>query len=1128
MKLIKNQTWNRRKFPNSWMLMTLISFFLSTSPMSANHSSAFQYEQIASKKYENVTVREMIRTIENELECVFFFNSEAFDLDRRISINTKELGLNEILTEMLKGTNNTFTIEDRQVYIKQKTASEVSSQLPSSSKIEIKGIVKDETGEPLIGVSVAELKGQNATMTSITGEFRLLVNPNATIKFSYLGFTSTEHKVGSESAKLEIILKEELSALDEVVVVGYRKQAKASLTGSVSTIDMSKKEAETITNAGQALYASAGLWVNQGGGQPGRDNVKIRIRGVNTLSDASPLVLMDGIEYNINEIDPNDIETISVLKDASASIYGSKATNGVILITTKSGKKGKAVVEYRGHFGIQQATYLPDVVTDPIMYMKMRNIAEVNSGSKDPSAVSYSRDIIREYEQGMLVDPSIYPSSDWYDIALQNGFIQQHNARVSGGNESTTYSLGVGYMDQDGVLYMNDNAKRYSMDLKITAKITSKLSVNASVTGNRRKFIEPGYSTKTVFTTISRGLPIFSDYHKNGYYGSSWVHTPGRNNVENPRMQVEQGRVTRDYQELLSRVGFEYKLPFDINYDMVIGYRKIDHYSKNFVPEMYTIHPKTGDVKIFNTNAPRVKDWDAYQYQYTMSHRLQWDRTFNKKHVTHVMIGQDYQINRDRNFQAYNFGFFTNDLSELNALKSQTNAEATGTSSRDRLNSVYSRLAYTYDNRYMLEGTFRYDGSSRFKQENQWTFYPSVLAGWRIDQEDFFDADFINGLKLRASVGKMGNQAVKMYAYKNTVNISDDYNYSFGGVLAGGAAVSQLIDENVRWETTTAYNVGVDVVAFNNKLVFEADVFYKRTKDILRTIAIPSHIGGLSGPSTNVGVVDNKGYELTASYQDKFLDITYGVTGNISYVKNEIKDLGGEVRISGNKILKEGHAIDSYYLYQADGYYQSKEEIRNTQAVYGSKAKLKPGYIKYVNQNGDYVINQDDKVVSGSSIPKYTYSFSGNLGYKGFVLDAQFQGVAGVSVYPTGNIVFPFNNGAGVTKDWATDSWTPNNRDARNPLLTTTTDAPENFIPSTHWLRSGSYLRMKNIQLSYTLPKLITDKLHTDKIMVYVSGQNLVTWSSLKIWDPEISGDISGLSEYPTLKTISCGINVRF
>lgn len=1106
--------------------ITFVILFVGIQHVNAVDS--YSQEARLSLAVEAKSLTEVFTLIEKDSE--FLFNYLDADVAGvKVNVNVKNGNIRDVLNQALRNTGLTYSIDDRHITIinnkRVKGINQVLDALQTKDgEITISGIVTDKEGESLIGVAVMEKGSASGVITDIDGNYSITVRSKAILVFQYLGYQAKEISIDGRTT-LNVVLEEDNRLLDEVVVVGYRAQTKASLTGSVSTINMASKETETITNASQAMYATAGVWVNQGSAQPGLDRTTIRIRGVNTLNNASPLILLDGIEYAIDEIDPNDIESISVLKDASASIYGSKATNGVILITSKSGRKGKSRIEYKGHFGIQQASYLPDVVSDPIMYMKMRNIAEVNSG-KDPSAVSYTWDMIREYEQGMLVDPTIYPSSNWYDITLENGFVQQHNVRVSGGTDAVTYTMGAGFMDQKGVLIANDRANRFSFDMKLTAEVTPRLKVTGAVTGNKRKFIEPGYGASTVFNTISRAIPIFSDYHENGFYGSTWLFTPGRNNPENPRMQVEQGRILRDYQELLSRVAVDYKLPFDINYNITTGYRKIDHFSKNFVPQMYTIHPKTGDVRPFNTSAPRVKDWDAYHYQLTLSHRLMWERLLHQKHLVHIMFGQDYQVNRNRHFQAYNWGFYTNDLQELNALKDQTNAEATGSSSRDRLNSFYNRFAYTFKDKYLFESTFRYDGSSRFKRSNQWTFYPSVLVGWRIEQEDFFNADFVDGLKVRASVGKMGNQAVPMYSYKSTVNISTDYNYSFGGNVAGGAAVSQIIDDEIKWESTTAYNAGVDLVAFNNKLSVTAEYFYKRTTDILRTISIPSHIGGLNGPSTNIGVVDNKGYELIFSYRDKIRDFNYGVNANIGYVKNKIVDLRGEIRISGNTILKEGYPINSFYLYQADGYFQSKDEIRQAEAVYGTKSKLRPGYVKYVNQNDDYLINQDDKIAVGNPIPKYTYAFGFNLGYKNLTLEAQFQGVQDVDVYPTGNIVFPFQNGAGVTMDWATDSWTPNNRDAKYPLLTTYTDAGENFIPSTHWLRDASYLRLKNIQLSYNLPKSITDKLKLSRMMVYVSGQNLLTISDFKLWDPEISSTLNSLSAYPSLKTVSCGINI--
>ena len=1106
------------------MKFNLIICLLLSAFMQVN---AEIYAQKVTLNAQDVSMEDVFEAIKKQTGYVFFYNSEQLK-DIRVDVQVTNSSVKETLEKCLKDLPFSYKIIENNIVIKSEGKMAKTSRRGSSQEnIVVNGVIRDTDGNSLPGATVHVKNDRlKSVTTNVEGYFSIQVVEGSTLVISFIGFEPQE-VIAKRDAQFNIVLKESESELDEVVVVGYRTQRKETLTGAVSTIDMSSKETETITHASQALYGTTGVWLNQAGSKPGSDGAVIRIRGVNTLSGNNPLVLLDGVEYSMSEIDPADIETITVLKDASAAIYGSKSSNGVILLTSKKGKAGKPRIEYRSHVGLQNATYLPDVVDDPILYMQMRNRAEFNSGKLTGT---YSQEQIDEYRAGMSIDPSVYPASNWFDITMKQGMVQQHNARVSGGSENITYSIGLGYMDQQGILITNDDAQRYSFNMKLSADVTPRLKVSAGLTGNVRTYDEVGYGTSTVMGVIMRGLPIMSDYHRNNVYGSTWLYTPGRNNIENPRMETEQGFTKRDYQEFLSSLTLDYKLPFDIKYNGVFGYRKIDHWSKDFIPLMYTVNPKTGDQKVFNSTAtsPRVKDWDAYNKQYSISHRLVWEKLFSDKHLAHVMFGQDYQVNDNRNFQAYNAGFYDNSLQELNALKDQTNAQATGGSSLDKLASFYSRLAYTFDDKYLFESTFRVDGSSRFAPGNEWGFFPSVSAGWLISEEDFFESNQINLLKVRGSVGKLGNQAVSIGSYNSEVVINTGYNYSFGGTQTGGAAVSALNYRDIKWESTLSYNIGIDLQAFNNKLSVTGDYFYKRTFDILRSVGIPSQVGGLTGPTLNLGTVDNKGYEFGVNYRDQIGAFDYGVNASLTYVKNEVVDIKGEERISGRYIIKEGYPINSYYLYESLGYYQSQDEIRDAQAVYGTRTKIRPGYIKYANQNDDAYIDDQDRIITGSTIPAYTFGFGANVGYKNFIVEAQFQGVSDVDVYPTGNVAFPFNNGAGVTYEWARDSWSETNPNSAYPLLTTYTDGGENFINSTHWLQDASYIRMKNIQLGYVFPASIANKMNIDRLMIYVSGQNLLTISKFKLWDPEMTVTRGDLYEYPNLKTFSFGLNVSF
>ncbi|MBL1411194.1 TonB-dependent receptor [Sphingobacterium faecale] len=1090
------------------------------------HVQASTYGQKVSLNFKNASLSDVLDEIQKQTGYDFLYNSALIDGQHTITIRTKNTDVSKVLSQVLAAQGLDFEVDNKSVLIKRsKRMLAIEAQQLESGKREnqrrvITGKVRSIAGNVLTGATVTVKGSPVGTSTDSEGTYSITLDKDhKVLVFTSVGYDSQEVVVGNQSV-INVVLQEQVDDLDEVVVVGYRTVKKELVNGAVSTIQMADKEKQTITHASQALYGTNGIHVNQGGAPPGRDGTTIRIRGVNTLGNSNPLVLLDGIEYNLGEIDPADIETITVLKDASAAIYGSRASNGVILVTSKQGKVGKTKIELRSHGGMQQATYLPDVVDDPILYMQMRNRAEANSGKM---ALTYSQDQIDEYREGLLTDPSVYPATNWFDVVLENGWMQQHNARATGGNDIYNFTIGGGYMKQKGVFIANDDANRYSFDIKVAVQATPRLKINAGMLGNLREF---NANIGSLLNSLMRSLPIFSDYHRNGYYGGSWLYTPGRNNLENPRMLVEQGATYRDYQETLTNINLEYKLPFNITYHNTLGYRRNDHFSKDFVPEMYYVDPKTGYTKTFNTSVPSVKDWDSLLKQFTFSQRLVYDQEFENHHF-HVMLGQDYQVNKAIGFQAYNWGFYDNSLRELNALSDQTNAQATGSSSLDKLASVYSRLAYDYKQKYIVEGSVRYDGSSRFAPGNQWSFFPSMSVGWILSKEKFFAVPQIDQLKLRASIGKLGNQAVSIGAYNSTVNISNAYNYTFGGDVFGGAAITALTDRDIRWESTLSYNGGFDM-SLLGKLSVTADYFYKRTYDILRAISIPGQIGGLSGPTVNLGKVDNKGWEIGLNFNDQRGDFSYALNSSVSYVKNKVVDIAGQQSISGRYIIKEGYPINSYYLYEADGYYQSQEEIDNAKAVYGTRAKLRPGYIKYKNHTDDNYIDDEDKIITGSSIPDYTYSFGTRLGYKNFVLDAQFQGVANIDVYPGGNVALPFNNGANVTYEWARDSWTPNNPNAKLPLLTTVTDAGENFINSTFWLQDASYLRMKNISLTFNMPEKWLKRWGASKMGVYLSGQNLWTLSKFKMMDPEMTTTLANLNEYPNLKSYSLGLNLTF
>jgi TonB-linked SusC/RagA family outer membrane protein len=980
---------------------------------------------------------------------------------------------------------------------------------------------KDQS--PLAGVSV-QVSGSNVGVSSsIDGTFSINAASGSSLTFSMIGFLPKEIKITGANIGT-ISLEEDVKSLNSVVVVGYGTQKKVNLTGAVATVDITEKDGQPITNVSNALHGTPGLFVNYDNSAPGIDRSNIRIRGIGTLNNNDPLVLVDGIEYSMDELNPDDIATISVLKDASAAIYGSRAANGVILVTTKTGK-GASKVNYGYYYGIQQPTAMPDAIWDPIAYMKLKNQAEINGGKQ---AVDYSDAEIAEYQEGMKTDPFTYPASNWFDIALENGIIQKHDLSVSGGSDKYQYRFSLGYLDRDGVMIgPNNHEKKYSIGVNTSVNVNKRLKIGFTFDGYQREYTQPFYNS--FWQYLTRTLPILTDTLPDGRYGNSWLRTPGRNNWENPRMLAYTGYGKKTIQRFLVSAFADYKLPFDITYRIKFGADKYDGLLKEFTPQVQSFNPKTGAAINWNSpaTAPRAQNTDFSDANLHFYNTLDWQHEFGRHNLS-AMVGSSYDNFGKGKFLAAMTGYLDATLTALDAGSVRYATE--GSSTRDVLESYFGRVNYDFDGKYLLEASFRYDGSSRFAPGNRWGFFPAVSAGWRIDKESFFgESNFFDLLKIRASIGELGNQAVPLYSYENAIALGQ--NYSFGGTLVSGAAALAYVDKNISWETTTTYNIGVDADLLRNRISVTADVYKKRTTGILRTVNIPAQIGGLSGPQENIGTMENTGIEVSGRYRNTIGQFNYEVTGNVSYNKNRVVDIDGQILYSYNTnistITQAGYPINSYYLLQADGIFQSDEEVANSAFQSNS---TKAGYIRYKDINKDNIINGDDRVIVNTStvIPTYTYGFGVNVGYKGISLNAFFQGVAGIKLYPTANLAFPFNNGANATWEWATDAWTPDHKDARLPIVTESTGNQDNFQPSTFWLRDGSYLRLKNIQLAYELPGKWMSVVKISRASVFLNAENAFTFSKYDDFDPETLVDVNTLYHYPMLKTFSGGIRLTF
>jgi TonB-linked SusC/RagA family outer membrane protein len=1104
------------------LLMTKLTIFLSlffVVQLSANVYSQTRLT-VASK---NKTVKEVLSNIENQSEFRFFYNEQFTELNRQVKFNIENQSIQGAMDELFKSSNFTYKIMENNLIVITPDDSEQSNT--------VSGKVTEESGQPLPGVTVVVKGTTNGTVTNTDGNYTLSNIPeNAILVFSFVGMKTQEVVIGTQTS-VNIKMVADAIGIEEIVTIGYGTQKKVNLTGAVSTVNLERIENRPITNSSQALQGVPGVYVNQAGGQPGKDDATIRIRGQGTLNNNNPLVLVDGIEFSLADINPNDIESISVLKDAaSASIYGNRAANGVVLVTTKQGKEDISKVEYSNYFGVQAPTYLPDVITDPVQFMELRDQAQRNAGR---TTVDYGSAVIEEYRQGMVTDPYIYPNNNWLDIMFDNAFIQEHNLRFSGGKEKINYTLSLGYLDQEGVL-MGTNSEKISFRTNVNFQINDKIKIGSDFAMNHQNIHEPSTTAATMMEMVFKAQAFHPTYLEDGRYADTWVRTPGHNVFRHPIVWATEGY--QDYKNVrgLASLYANIELPFGISYNAKAGVNKLDGFQSQFVPDIYMYQNKTLQarrVDYYTTNKNRhVTNGDNEDLNITLFNTLNWSKSLNSSHNFTALLGSSYEKFTSRYFTATIEGFLGNNLHEINA--GSTNPSTTGTSSENTLIGFFGRINYDFQQKYLFEANLRYDGSSKFAEGNRWGVFPSFSAGWRLDQEDFMsDINWLTGLKLRVSYGSLGNERIGNFKYVNLIDAG--YNYYIGSSVNSGAAITAYNDPNITWEKTSISNIGVDGVFFENKLNITIELYNKLTDDILRPINLPAQVGNLTGPVMNIGSVSNKGYEISVGHRNSLRDFTYQVDLGINYNVNNVEDLNGEEIVNTGSpgylvptIIKEGYPIDSYYLLESDGIFQTQEEINNSPF---QNITTKPGYLKYKDQNNDKVINADDRIITGGAIPNYTFDFSLNLSYKNWSLSGFFNGVQGIYTYPQRIIATPFWFGTSVTKNWVENSWRPDRTDASLPILTPYEESVnDNFLYSDFWLLDASYIRLKNLQISYSFSNELIKKIGLDKLVLFMNGQNIFTLSKMKDFDPERNIKQNSYYEYPSIKTFSAGLNVTF
>lgn len=990
--------------------------------------------------------------------------------------------------------------------------------------IVVRGNITDAQGMPLPGATVIERGTTNGVQTDFDGNYSIEVqSKSAILTFSYVGMKSVEKEVNNNT-NIDVVLFEDLQALEEVVVIGYGTQKRSKVVSAVDQVSQEAFKGRASVNTTQALQGkSPSLTIQQTNSEPGA-GLNINIRGISTLGDNSPLIVIDGIVGgDINSLNPADISSVSVLKDAgSAAIYGSRASNGVVLITTKTGSKNSAMkVSYSGLVGYN----MPHFFTKPVHGYEnamLRNEAAYNSN--ESSAVFTSEEIAAFKTNG---------DQEWFaEEIVQPALQQNQNISISGGNETSTYLVSLGYLNQrSNFVGPSKGMERYNYRINLTNEFGNfKLSSNLAY--SKQKITDHSSNTSTLMVDAFRVPLYYTQKDDQGRYLTNDILQEF-----NSLGILEQGGFRRyDNDDIFGNLSAELKLSDHLKLRGVFGGRL---YSNSMFSRVKTVefYPQGVYGADSNTNDENRKSLDL-----NTQFMAEYSKVFADKHDVNILLGVSNESHSDRGtgiFKKYTDPDLGTPITDTEISEDSYNSNQS--SSKSSLNSLFGRASYDYSGKYFAEFSFRYDGSSKFRKDIRWGFFPSLSLGYKITEEGFMDQykENFGNIKLRASYGILGNQNVSNYQYQTTYfTFPNAYGFNNNGVSGTGY---NFANRNIQWEKAATFNAGVDLDFLEGALTMSFDYFNKVTSDILVPPAVPG-VYGTDLPDFNAGEVKNQGWEFTATYRHYGELFKHTLSVNVGDSKNEVLDFQGEEILRGVEelqiILREGLPFNSYVGLKRDGYFQSMEEIKGAAVPEG--LTVVPGDNRYVDLNEDGVINDDDKFIFGNPFPRYTFGLTYNLQVKDFDLSVFVQGVGKRTMMIRGELVEPFHYNYGMTMyTHQLDYWTPQNTDARYPRLANngTQSNTNNFRRgSDMYLYDAAYVRLKNVQLGYSLPEEVVEKIGLESYRFYVTGQNLLTLSKVDFVDPELSEFNSNLSNsgansgraYPTLVYYGLGIDITF
>lgn len=1150
-----------QKFFIFMRLVTLILF------LAAMHVSAGSLEaQRISMEKKNVTLLEVLQSIRKQTGYLFVCDMEMIKNAGRVSLDMKHADLKEVLEAVFKDKPLTYTIHDKTIVVR-KRASGRSIDMPDESlkapkktadreeeagfqgysdlrrelveriqfvpekDIQLRGRVVDENGEGLPGVSILVKGTQRGTSTDESGNFALSVPEKETVLiFSFVGFSSREVTVGNQTEIL-VELQSDKKVLEEIVVVGYGVQKKQDLTGAVGSVKGEEIASRRSVQLSQALQGSmAGVTVTRGGNAPGA-GATIRIRGITSIGSSDPLVIVDGVPVNsMNDVNPNDVEEISVLKDAaSASIYGSRAAAGVVLITTKRAKEGHLSLDYNVSVGMEKATRLPDYV-DAIRYMEMTNELRWNdNGNNADKYPIYSEDLVRNYLSLNRENPDLYPITDWVGLILnRNAPRQSHTLNISGGSGALKTKASIGY-DKIGALYEGRSFDRATIRVNNDIKINNYLSAHIDLNYLRSNDNQP--SINPIFYTLI-SAPVYAATWSDGRIAAGKTG----NNIYGSLKEGGFNNAMR--QNLGGRLALDFKPLKDLTLTGVFAPNLVMNNGKLFrkkVPYYTWSDPNVLEGVIEFNLSTFLQETRRESQQYTTQFLANYDKVAGR-HTFGVLGGYENFYARVDTMAASRNQYVLTSFPYLDQgpLEYRDNM---GNAYENAYRSFFGRIMYNYDEKYYFQANIRKDGSSRFHRDYRWGTFPSVSVGWVLSRESFInDGGPLSFLKLRASWGNLGNERIGNYPYQATISFGNALFHKGGTVSSEPtAAQADYAIQNITWEKTESYDLGIDANFFNNRLEMTADYFLKTTRDMLLKLEIPAFLG-FSNPSQNAGIMKSKGWEFQAGWKDQIGAVKYGVSFNISDIRSRMGSLGG-TQFLGDKIKREGSEFDEWYGYVSDGLFQTDQEVNDSPKI---NANVRPGDVKYLDISGpegkpDGKITPDyDRVLLGGSLPRMVFGGNIRLGYKGISLNLAVQGVGKQNSRMDPIMVTPLHtNWGSIPAILDGNYWSRYNTDEQNlaakyPRLSRVQESG-NLAMSDYWLFNGAYFRIKNLTLGYDLPAAFTDRIKIAGVNAFLSISDFFTLTRYpKGWDPETASAGTTQIGYPITTQYLLGVAVKF